>query len=356
MQFSRYIIALILSVAATIAATAQQVRFDNIRHEFGSVIWHTPCQVSFKIYNDGTAPLTLTDVETDCGCTVAQWSREPIAPGAAGVITATFDAELLGHFEKQVLVFTDAAEEPYTLTLSGDVVRERKGEAENFPYHIGDIYLDTDNVEFDNVRKGDMPVKVINVFNAGRLSLEPELMHLPKYLTATADPQVIRPGRTGRLYLTLNSELLRSYGLTQTNVYVSRFPGDRVNRNNEVFVSITLLPEQTYNTESQLAIAPRATLDSLSIDMGRIGNKKKLSREVTLTNTGRSPLKVTALQVYNPGLGVSLNKRTLEPGESAKIKIKVSRDADHFKGRRRVLLITNDPVNPKIIIDITVKK
>lgn len=354
MHSIKYLISTCLFIAAT-ASVAAQVRFDNLRHEFGTLLWHSPGRASFTIYNDGTAPLLVKDVRPDCGCTAVEWPRTAIAPGDKAVLTATFDAELLGHFEKQVAVYTDAAEKPYYLTLSGDVVIERGEGAENFPYHVGDIFLETDNVEFDDVRRGDMPVKSLRIYNAGRQSLTPELMHLPKYLTVTSDPEVIRPGRTGRLNFALNSELLHAFGLTQTNVYVSRFAGDRVNRDNEIYVSATLLPSPAY-TDEQLAVAPQAVIDTTAIDMGSMGTKKRLSRDVVLTNAGQSPLVVTALQVYNPGLSVKLGKRTLKPGESSKLKITVNATSSGFKGRRRVLLITNDPVNPKIVIDIAVKK
>ena len=60
--------------------------------------------------------------------------------------------------------------------------------------------------------------------------------------------------------------------------------------------------------------------------------------------------------MYNPGIGVKLGKRRIAPGESTKLKITVSADSQHFRGRRRVLLITNDPNHPKIAIDVTVDK
>ena len=88
--------------------------------------------------------------------------------------------------------------------------------------------------------------------------------------------------------------------------------------------------------------------------MGDLALKKELKREVILTNTGTASLEVLALQVYNPGLRVSLNKSTLKPGESAKIKIKARRFKGIRKGRRRVLLITNDPVRPMIVIDLSI--
>ncbi len=334
---------------------AGQVRFDNDRHDFGSVIWKNPCHAIFKVVNDGEKPLGIKEVRTDCGCAVAEWPRQPIAPGATAEVAVTFDAELLGHFEKQVAVYTDVSDKVYYLTLRGNVVTELTGNAENFPYHVGEIFLDADNLEFDDVRRGDNPVKTIQIYNSGRQTFTPDLMHLPKYLTVTAEPEDVRPGRTARLRFVLDSEKLRAYGLTQTSIYLSRFPGDRVTPDNEIVVSATLLPDLD-QSEAALSAAPCAQLDSMSIDFGSLDGKKKMKREVVLTNTGRSLLKVTALQVYNPGIGVSLGKRTLEPGQSTKLKITLNAASGTFKGRRRVLMITNDPVNPKIVIDVIAKK
>lgn len=354
-RIKQYIIAAAICGLSATASVSAQVRFDNVRHEFGTLLWHAPGKTTFKIFNDSKEPLTIKDVHPDCGCTLVDWTKKPIQPGEYGFISATFDAELLGHFEKQVAVYTNLKEKPFYLTLSGSVAQTLNSGKTDLPYHVGDLYLETDNVEFDDVYRGDNPVKEIRVYNSGRQSITPQLMHLPKYLKVVSEPEVIRPGRSGRLYLTLNSELLRNYGLTQTSVYVSRFAGDRVSRDNELNISATLLPEQEY-TDEQLSTAPSAVIDSTTIHFNFNGSTKRQKREVKLTNAGQSPLVVTALQVYNPGLSVSIGKRTLKPGQSDKLKISTSPTNQGFKGRRRVLLITNDPVNPKIIIDIIIKK
>ena len=87
-----------------------------------------------------------------------------------------------------------------------------------------------------------------------------------------------------------------------------------------------------------------------------MGNRKKLSGTLTLTNTGRSPLVIRTLQVYNPGISVSIGSRRIAPGESEKLKITINANSNYFKGRRRILLITNDPRHPKQIIDVKVEK
>ena len=338
------------------SADAQaQARFEKTRQELGSLLWQVPRTVTFSFVNNGKEPLIIRDVRPDCGCTAVNWTKTPVAAGQAGFVEATFDAGLLGHFEKQVAVYTSGEDKPLYLTFSGDVVVEHKENTGDFPYKVGDVYLSADNVEFDDARRGDRPVKTLSIYNAGNKSFTPELMHLPKYLTAEYEPAVIRPGRVGYVRIALDSEQLHTFGLTNTNIYLSRYAGDRVGRDNEIYVSATLLPEQTY-TADQLAAAPELHIDSTAIDMGALNGKKRLKRELVITNTGKSTLTISALQVYNPGLGVSLGKRNLKPGESDKLKITVNANTHYFKGRRRVLLISNDPAHPKVVIDITVKK
>lgn len=348
-------IQILIVLLMPLAAITAQVRFDYLRQELGTLLWHQPGSATFKVYNDSSRPLSIEAVRPDCGCTVADWTRTPIAQGEYGTITVKHDAELLGHFEKQLAVYTTADSVPTFLTISGDVATERRENSGDFPYKLGDIYLNTDNLEFDDVRRGDLPTREIRLLNVSRQSFTPELMHLPKYLTAKCEPEVVRPGRTGRIYVTLNSELLRGYGLTATNVYMRRFMGDRVSRDNEVYVSVTLLPDAP-DAATRSTAAPQVHLDSTSIDLGTMGDKKKLKRQLVITNTGHAPLEIEQLQVYNPGLSVSLNKRTLKPGQSVKIKITVNANTHYFKGRRRILLITNDPVHPKTVIDVKVKK
>lgn len=347
-----------LAFAFLLGATAQaqlQIHFDQTTVELGTLLWHSPRTATFKITNKGARELRIIDVHPDCGCTAVEWTREPIAPGGTGTVRATYDAELLGHFNKELAVYTNLAAEPQYLTIMGQVSTTQTEVSSEFPYKIGDYYLSTDDIEFDDVNRGDQPVYVLQVFNAGKKSYTPSLMHLPKYLSATSDPAVIRPGRMGRILVKLDSDELPMMGLTQTNVYLSRFMGDRVSKETEINVSATLLPDlKEYAAVGDYA--PHAALDSLHITISPTGKKKKATGELTLKNEGNAPLVVSALQVYNPGISVSLSKREIKPGTAQKIKISAAVGNTYFKGRRRILLITNDPHQPKMVIDVTIKE
>ena len=348
--------ALLISVFALVGLQLQaqpRVQFEQQTQELGTLLWQSPKSVTFKFTNKGTQALRIKNVRTDCGCTQAQWPKTSIEPGGSGEISVTYDAELLGHFNKGIAVYTNLDSVPYKLNVIGQVSMTQTRPTEEYPFKVGDYYLSTDNVEFDDVNRGDKPTYVLSIFNGSKKSFHPELMHLPKYLTAKADPEVIRPGRVGRMLITLNSNALPAMGLTQSNVYLSRFMGDRVNKDTEINVSVTLLPD-FIDTPSQLALAPVAQIDSTSITIGPMGKNKKAKGELLLTNAGKTPLIISALQVYNPGISVSLGKRRIMPGQSEKLKITVNANNTYFKGRRRILLITNDPQSPKMVIDVSV--
>jgi hypothetical protein len=84
--------------------------------------------------------------------------------------------------------------------------------------------------------------------------------------------------------------------------------------------------------------------------------KSKKSDVIIVTNTGGAPLNITSLQLFTGGLKVSLGKRNLNPGETTKLKITAMReDLSKVRTRPRILMITNDPSNPKITITINAK-
>ena len=74
-----------------------------------------------------------------------------------------------------------------------------------------------------------------------------------------------------------------------------------------------------------------------------------------MKNVGKSNLEIRDLQVFNSALGVQLKKRVLKPGATTKMKITAyGHNLRRVKGSPRVLMITNDPNSPKIIINVKV--
>lgn len=347
---------LLYATACWAGTAAAQARFtsNTERQDLGQIEWKHPVTTEYTITNTGNQPLVLSDVEPDCACAVAQWTQTPIAPGATGTVRVTFDAEALGHFQKSVAIFTNAEPHVVYLFLNGEVVREIKDFTQTHPYVIGSIRLSLDALDFPDAHRGEHPVLRLGVANQSALPYEPVLMHLPPYLKTKTEPAVLQPGEKGLITLTLDTEKLTDLGLTQTSVYLSRFSGDKVGEENELPLSAVLLPDFSGLTETELQNAPVVSLSADKVDLSDIlARKRKAKADITITNTGRSPLHINKLQVFHPAVGVHLKKSVLQPGESTRLRVTVTkRGIGRHRRHLRVLMITNDPSRPKVTINI----
>lgn len=338
---------------SALTASAQKISTDNDVMDCGQIVYNQPVTVNFDLKNKGGSQLVIKNVRTSCGCTKADFPRKPIASGEDFTVTATYDARQLGHFYKQIALYSNALTEPYYLTLKGVVVDKIVDFDGEYPYVIGNVKTDKNNIEFDDVNSGDMPEQKIHIMNNSPKTVTPVIMHLPTYLKAEMSPTRIAPGHAGECTIKLLSKKLRNFGLTQTSVYLGMFPGDKVSPEKEISFSAVLLPGFSTLTEYQRQNAPKLQLSSPDVNIHMEGKSKK-SDLLIIQNTGKAMLDIQALQMFTTGLQLSLNKRHLLPGEEAKLKITVKDEIRKARSKPRVLMITNDPDNAKVVININV--
>ena len=335
---------------------AQQLVTKQPIVDCGQILFRRPVAIEFTVKNKSDKALTIQKVRTDCGCTSVTYPQHPIPKGDTFKVVATYDARQMGHFEKQVGLYTNNEEQPLRLTLRGVVVDEVVDFVGDFPCQIGDLRTDKDNLEFDDVNRGDRPFQKIHVFNPTSKAVEPQVMHLPDYLQAQVSPSKIAAGKSGVITISLDSRKLRDFGLAQTSIYLGRYPGDKVSSEKELPVSAVLLPDFRHLSETDLLNAPNMQLSSHTLDLGSFDGKKKKKGEIVISNKGKKPLEIRSIQMFTVGLSLSLEGKTIEPGASAKLKITaIASELKKARSQPRVLLITNDPENPKVVIAVRIK-
>lgn len=351
-EMKKTIVPLLLAVFAA-TAQAQKMSVSEKTIDCGQVKFRNPVTVAFEITNKGNRPLVINKVLADCGCTMANYSKEPISKGTKAALTVTYDAKMMGHFHKQIAVYSNASDEPLMLTVRGVVVDTVRNINVSYQYKLGDLNADTDNIEFDDVNRGDKPYFIMNIQNTSSVVAQPQVMHLPNYLTAEVSPTKLKSGQEGQIIFTLNSRLLSDYGLTQTSVYLGFNLGDKVSRDKEITVSAVLLPDMSKLTDAERLNAPKMSLSSTDMVLLPAGRGGKMKGELLIENTGRSRLDVKDIEMYSSNMRLSLSKAKIAPGEKARLKVTADRDeVRNLKKEPRVLMITNDPEKPKVVIRI----
>ena len=98
------------------------ITFETTEHDFGAVLQGEVVTCSFHFTNTGKAPLLISEVTTSCGCTVGEYSKEPIAPGKTGIIKATYDSKGHHGFQNRYLtVMSNTMPAKTTLRLKAKV-------------------------------------------------------------------------------------------------------------------------------------------------------------------------------------------------------------------------------------------
>jgi hypothetical protein len=83
--------------------------------------------VIFEFTNTGKVPITITKINTFCGCTVADYPKTPTPPGKSAQIKVSYTPGAFGYFSKTISVATDI-NELGILLIHGVVVKGNYGQ------------------------------------------------------------------------------------------------------------------------------------------------------------------------------------------------------------------------------------
>ena len=340
--------------AINVAVSAQsKITFDKPVQELGYLLWRHPVTITYNFTNTGSSPLVISNVTSSCGCTTTDWTKEVIPAGGKGSILATFDAEAIGHFYKEIGVYCNASSMPIYLEFNGEVTADSRDYMHTHPYGFDAIRLNKEELDFQSVNKGEKPQIEILVANTSSKTYVPVLMHLPPYLSAKAYPEILGKQKNGKIVVTLDTEKLPKLGITSTSVYLSRFMGDKVGTENEIPISVALLPDFSHVSDFARQNPPNIRLSATELQFNNLKKSQKKSQTVLITNTGNSDLQIQDMQVFSMALGVKLKKHILRPGETTKMKITVSaKNIGRTKGTPRILMITNDPQHQMVTVKV----
>jgi hypothetical protein len=107
---------------SVVAAKVAAFNWNVTSFDFGKIALNKPVTHEFKFTNSGSDALVIASVQASCGCTVAEYSKEPIAPGGQGFVKATYNAAHAGVFNKTITVNANTGGGAVVLNISGEVM------------------------------------------------------------------------------------------------------------------------------------------------------------------------------------------------------------------------------------------
>jgi len=100
-----------VAAAAERDATAgdfPSISFEEVEHDFGTIMDGTPVETIFTYTNTGNSPLVVSNIKSSCGCTVPQdWNKDPLAPGESAHFTVKFNGKGSNQVSKTITLTTN---------------------------------------------------------------------------------------------------------------------------------------------------------------------------------------------------------------------------------------------------------
>lgn len=125
--FLFYMLMLVVSMGCVLAQDKADIKFDKTTHNFGTFSENNPIvSCVFTFTNVGNAPLVIHQAIASCGCTVPEFTQEPVMPGKKGTIKITYNGtgKYPGHFKKSITLRTNAKVEMMRLYVEGDMTEK----------------------------------------------------------------------------------------------------------------------------------------------------------------------------------------------------------------------------------------
>lgn len=319
----------------------------------------------FTIRNTGDVPLVITRVTASCGCTRPEWTKEPIAVGASGILKVTYNPKgRPGPFYKTITIYSNAEKPRYNLAIKGNVIPKPKVPTFVYPYAIGNLKLHTKEVLYNNLRQNETLGEKISIKNEGKTSLTVELGKLPHFLAADIRPTQLKPGEVGEITFLMDGHAIKHKGRKVLDIPLTvRAVGEK-EVVEKIKVAANVIDDFSKLSAREKAKAAAIHISGTLLDFGQVSDKKsmipflssKLTGTVDITNRGKSDLVIYSFTSDDERISISRGKKTIKPGETTTYKVSIRPKTVKVRLEALVNIISNDPNGPVRLLKVTAHK
>lgn len=328
------------------------IQFDKTTHNFGRVsedILYATCR--FNFVNTGDAPLLISNVQTSCGCTTPDWTRDTIMPGESGFVDAKYETiNRIGSFNKSVTVYSNAANSPFVhLDISGEVYKE-KSSADGIPVpDYGKLYFDQPTLEFNPIYDNQTDTLTARLTNATPFTATFQPMGaLPAFCKVTGWPTSLEPNESVKITVILDGKGISTFGFGAFEIPM--MSDNPVTPSMGLYVAYTRKQYFPKLSAKELKKAPKISFDREFHDFGEHKSGDEMVTTFKVSNTGKSDLKLHMIYPECSCLKVDFEKNSLKPGESMDIRVRFDTVNKTGQSNQGIWIVSNDPTRDEMHI------
>jgi hypothetical protein len=333
------------------------IQFDDTTIDFGTIKEEGgKASRKFEFTNTGDKDLLLVSVKPGCGCTAADYTKTAVAPGQKGFIQATYDPyNRPGNFHKNIKVttneekFTDASSEsPHVIYIKGNVEKRAptKYETAGYKNGIGNVRIMDNTVKLDilNTESKTFTIQAKNFLDK-ESTFEPT--NMPNYITTDKTNLMAGEEKT----ITFKYDAVKRGEIGAFRDIITIQTKDSIEPKITLFVESTVMEDFSKLTAKQLQEAPKAGIDTLLLDFGKVEKNSSPTLQVKLHNTGKNPLIIRQVKSSNTIFNAVFDKMEVPKGGFATLAVTLTSRNRRGSQNTQIEIVTNDPTNATMLLN-----
>ncbi|MFI3285082.1 MAG: DUF1573 domain-containing protein [Rikenellaceae bacterium] len=348
------LILLLIYILTPHAVRSQELTFESLTFDFGTIaedgggVTHI-----FSYKNTGDKPAVIVAAVSSCGCTVPEYSRQPIAAGSSSTIKVTYDPmDRPGKFSKTIQVVIAPHNKKYVLTITGDVTPRTKSVEERYPFEMGEgLRFASNYYALSHIEQGEIKKSQVSYINTSKraitIALRPDK---ESGVLEVEAPQSIAAGESGTFEVGYDLRKNRGYYGLLNDKYIVEVNG----KESKYRLMVNAHGIDDFTKEERSA-PPIVSRDKSTIRFGELKRGQASQKQsFTLENSGVSELVVRQVEL---GEGINSNITVgdrVAAGDSRKFQLWVDKGVTSYGSFSRYLTLTlNDPDQPVVRVRAT---
>ncbi len=369
-------------IFATVNADAQskiddKVSIDKVIHDFGDIyVTDGPVSCTFTITNTGSTNMVILSVVPSCGCTEAEWTREPIAPGKKGTISTTYKNEDGPYpFDKTLTVYFSDVKKPAVLHLRGSVHQAAKPLKERYTLMFGNFGVKDVEMKVGNLSQRETKSVNYVIANNGVSPMKIEFKDVSEGMKLEVFPNPVPAKSTATLVCTIEASrkrwgknwyyatpvvdgrVFKAAGKLPASEEEDGFYKEKNSRlglgKSEIGFWACTKENVAGLPKEEVQNGPVTTFAKSTAEFGKVASGEKKTLTFEYTNSGKKELKLFKLDADCSNVTIKQMDETTAAGKKSSIVVELDTKGMP-KGENIIVLnlYTNSPLRPVVPLQI----
>jgi hypothetical protein len=335
----------------------QDVKFERLTHDFG-VFDEAKREVKCEFLYENTSPTEpayLTGVSSSAKTLRFMWSRELLPSGGKGTITITLDAKDGNgkfNYPVDVKVRQNNKDQTYTLHVKGEIIPRVKTKAEIYPMKEGSLRYKSNYVRYEKIHPNVIKTDTFFFYNESdkTMKFSCNKSYLKSSVELISLPSELQPKEEGKLIFAFHAAKENEWGTFMERIRLET--DDSLGKAKTLYISGEIYDDFDSWTPQQKENAPKIKVDSMEYDFEPVTTGTPVEREFVISNEGVDTLFLRKLKPTCSCTIAKPDKDKLAHGEQTSVKVTLNTSGKTGMQHRTVDIISNDPVRPKITLQI----